>query len=152
MRKKQAIIIIVGVVGITVLVTIGFVGCYALSSVVAILDPSNERDNNDPAKRKEMAKLSCEWGRLAPFPESKRGFTIKTEGSPFTRSFRGSFFDSRDVIQQWMLNSPGIQEGEMESMPDKSSRYNLKMGGGACYGEVIISPQGDHVSFYIAWS
>jgi len=55
MRKKQAIIVCV--VGITVLVSIRFVGCYALNSVVAILDPSNERDNKNPAKRKEMIEI-----------------------------------------------------------------------------------------------
>ena len=152
MKKKKAIILILCIIAVISISVVGYIGCSALRSIAAFLEPTNDRDNADPAKRKGMIQLSTEWGRLAPFPDSKRNFTIKTEGNVFTRSFRGSFSDSPDAIHQWVLESPGIQEGEIEPTNDGSTQYNLKMGSGASYGEVIISSDGEGVMFYVAWS
>ena len=152
MKKKRKFIIGGCIIGIVLLIVIGCLGYHTVNSLIGAFSPSNERDNNDPAKRKEMVQLSTEWGRLASFPESKRNFVIKTEGNAFTRSFRGSFSDSSDVIKQWTLSSPGIQEGKIEATDDGSTHYILKMGSGATYGEVIISSDNQDVTFYIAWS
>ena len=99
-----------------------------------------------------MIDTSLTWGRLAEFPTSKKDFIIQTEGSMFTRSFRGSFTDTKDRVAQWLKDSPGVTEGRVESLEDGSTKYHLKMGGGAMAGEVIVSKDGENVNFYVCWS
>lgn len=152
MTKKQLFLrvtLVIAIVGGAIIIT-GFYGL--IKAGASNSESSNERDNRDPVKRLEMARVTYEWGRLAEFPESKIEYTIQTEGSSFTRAFRGSFRADPDVIQRWILDSPGIQEGAKEPMSDQSSRYILKMGGGASFGEVIVSSDQSEVSFYVTWS
>lgn len=148
MKKKQKVILAIGITLLLGLAVVGYVGY----SIARVFSSDNVAANNDPEARKKMAITSCEWGRLAEFPLTKRDYIIKTEGSSFTRSFRGSFSDTPERIQKWLLGSPGVQEGRSEVMPDKSIQYDLKMGGGALFGEVIVSEDMKDVSFYIVWS
>src|SRR5260221_5338364 len=112
---------------------------------------TNSRVNSNPAKQAEMIELTLKWGQLAPFPHSN-DFFIHTEGNSFTRTFRGSFSDSPEIILKWLKESPGIADGTFETLPDKSVKYILKTGGGASYGEVFVSPDQSHVSFRVSWS
>jgi len=152
MKKKQIATLAIGVTLLLGLSVIGYIGYRILNDVVGVFLSDNESDNNSPEARKEMAKTSCEWGRLACFPTTKQEFIIKTEGNAFTRSFRGSFSDTPETIQKWLLDSAGVQDGTSEVLPDSSTKYNLKMGGGALFGEVIVSEDTKCVSFYIVWS
>jgi len=121
---------------------------FPIALVVISGAAGNSEDNRDPMKREEMVRVSLLWGRLAPFPESATKFTIRTEGTMFTRTFIGSFSDSPENIQKWMDASPGILEGQKKD----SDTYLLKMGEGAQSGEVILSPDRTRVRFLISWS
>ncbi|HEY8900682.1 MAG TPA: hypothetical protein VIM61_09750 [Chthoniobacterales bacterium] len=120
--------------------------------IALFLLPTNDRDNANPTKKTEMVDLSIRWGQLAPFPSSSQNFSIHTEGNSFTRTFRGSFTDSPQIISQWLKDSRGVSEGTSEIQPDKSTKYILRTAEGASYGEVIVSPDQSHVSFRVSWS
>lgn len=104
MKKKRVIVLALGFILLLGLAVVGYVGY----GIVRAFSSDNEADNNDPKARKKMAIASCEWGRLAEFPSTKRDYSIKTEGSSFTRSFRDSFSDTPERIQKWLLDSPGV--------------------------------------------
>ena len=143
--------IIIGLcIAIAALGVIWMARVYIFMAILAL--PANDRDNTDPGKRVEMVRLATEWGRLAPFPATARHFAIHTEGNMFTRTFRGSFVDTTEVISKWLYDSRGISEGKSEIQPDKSTEYVLVTGGSASYAEVIVSPDGTHVSFRVSWS
>lgn len=107
--------------------------------------PGNERINADPANRPEMVRVTLEWGRLAPFPETAREFQIHTEGGSFTRIFRGSFVDTAENIRSWLTSSPGVRDGKEE----KEGVHILKTGKGDTHGEVIVAPDGSNVTFCV---
>lgn len=135
----------------TVLGAIGLVGVMEglslLWLVMLIFMPTNEWENRSPASQAEMAAITREWGRLAPFPKTARDFTIRTEGNMFTRGFRGSFRDTPENVRAWLDASPGAMEGTR-----KEGRIFLEMGDGAQYGEVEVSPDGTEVKFRVSWS
>ncbi|CAN5414946.1 hypothetical protein BH09VER1_BH09VER1_55070 [soil metagenome] len=116
------------------------------------LYPTNAQDNASPETRKEMTSLALEWGQLEPLPQTVRDFDIRTEGNSFTRTFARSFTASPEAVADWLKKSPGVTQGKVETQPDGSTTYVLKMGGGANYGTVTVSPDGKLVSFRTAWS
>lgn len=99
-----------------------------------------------------MIATTLEWGQLAPFPESARNFEIRTEGSMFTRTFIGSFEDDPETISNWLNDSPGAQQGTSEVLPDGSTKYDLKTGGGALWVRVFVTRDGGRVDFRAVWS
>ena len=134
-------------------IVVGLSGtCIATALILLLIWPTNARDNVSSARRTDMANLSIRWGRFAPFPITASDFSIRTEGSPFTRTFIGSFNDSPQVVALWLENSPGIIDGESTVEPDGTTNYKLRTGEGASYGEVIVSPDKSHVSFQVSWS
>jgi hypothetical protein len=70
----------------------------------------------------------------------------------FTRTFIGSFEDDPEVISGWLESSVGVQQGSKELLPDGSTEYHLKPGGGAIWVKVIVSPDGRVVQFKAVWS
>ncbi len=135
-------------VGVIVLVLTFLVGAIFLMFAW----PTNDRANASRGAHQEMIPIACEWGRLAPFPATAQDFTIYTEGNMFTRTFKGAFSDSPEVIAKWLADSPGVVEGEAEVREDQSTLYILKMGGGASYGEIEVSPDKTRVRFRTSWS
>lgn len=132
---------------------IGFVILLVLAMGAFYLwGPTNEIDNLLGLHRQSMIDCSLEWGQLAPFPKEITDFTIRTQGSMFTRTFIGSFTTSPDIIESWLGQSVGVRDGKTEKLEDGSTKYLLKPGSGAAYGEVIVSPDRKQVSFKIAWS
>jgi hypothetical protein len=123
---------------------VGLLSCIVLSS-------SNSRDNQDHAKQAEMMALVLEWGRLAPFPASATNISIKTEGSSFTRSFRASFIATKQDIETWMNDSPGINEATPEEISKNKVQYIIEPGGGANWAEVTIDFASDKVEIYVSW-
>lgn len=117
-----------------------------------LLGPTNEIDNALGLHRGTMIKCTLEWGRLAPFPKTAQDFDIWTDGTMFTRTFLGSFSDTPAAIDEWLKQSPGVQEGQSEIMSDQSVRYVLKTGEGAAYGEVIVTPNHSHIYLKVYWS
>lgn len=113
---------------------------------VTLILPTNDRDNANPEKKAEMRELTLEWGRLAPFPKTAQAFEIYTEGNLFTRTFKGSFTDTPENIKAWLLASPGVAEGEKSS----NGKYILKTSEGVAYGEVVVSPDHQSLTFEIA--
>jgi hypothetical protein len=151
MSKNRILQITLIPAGILVASVSFFVVKTVITTIIAIVVfawPTNSRDNADPTRRTEMAQITREWGQLAPFPKTAQDFTIYTEGNSFTRTFRGSFTDTPENIKAWLDNSKGVKEGKTES----PNHYILKMGGGANYGEVIVSPDGTTVTFRVSWS
>jgi len=122
---------------------VAFVGLFFLSS--------NSRDNQDPAKQKEMMALVLEGARLSPFPTSATNVSIKTEGNSFTRSFRASFIASKDDIQAWIKASPGLNETESEELSASKVQYIITPSGGANQAKVTIDYSLNQVEIYVSW-
>ena len=116
------------------------------------LASSNSRDNQDPAKQKEMMALVLEWGRLSPFPGGATNVSIETEGSSFTRSFHASFTAPKQDIQSWIKDSPGLNEITPEELSNNKVHYIVAPGGGANKAEVTIDYGLNQVEIYVSWS
>ena len=138
---------LIGLLGLLCLI-----GIIYASAFVWFLTPSNSRDNQDPAKQKEMMALVLEWGRLSPFPTSATNVSIKTEGNSFTRSFRASFTAPKQDIQKWIQNSPGLKETTSDELSDNKVQYIISPGGGANQAEVTIDYGLSQVEIYVSWS
>ena len=132
-----------GTIGVLVIV----LGIYLL-----LLDTQNERDNRIPARQTDMIQTTLEWARLAPFPQEAQNFNIQTEGSALTRTFKGSFSCSEDIIISWVEQSPGIQDAEVENISETKIRYIISPGGGANYAEVVIDYEMGKIEFRVSWS
>jgi hypothetical protein len=146
--KRRFFIIIVSV---SVCILCGLVVGMALFFVNAFSN-TNDRDNDNPEKQEEMLMITLEWGRLAPIPDSKSEYQIRTEGSAFTRSFRSSFYLPEEDLYTWINDSPGIQDAEIEVINGNKNKYVIHAGGGASYGEVIIDFDRGFVETYVCWS
>jgi hypothetical protein len=136
--------LIIAIVSTTLLFILGvFAGLFLVSS--------NSRDNQEPAKQKEMMALILEWGRLSPFPTSATNLSIKTEGGSFTRSFRASFTAPKQDIQYWIDASPGLKETTPDKLSDNKVEYIIAPGGGANQAEVTIDFGLNQVEIYVSW-
>src|SRR5258708_37671678 len=122
-----------------------------LAAAFYLFGPTNEIDNAFGLERNSMIECTLKWGQLAPFPKDIRNFTIETEGNPFTRTFTGSFFAQPSVIEEWLKQSPGVRDGQMETLPNASAKYILKTGEAASYGEITVSADHTRVSFRVDW-
>ena len=142
-KTKLPILIIALVSTILLIDSFAFAGLF--------LVPSNSRDNQDPAKQKEMMALVLEWGRLSPFPASATNISIKTEGSSFSRSFRASFIASKQDIQSWIKDSSGLNETTPDELSDNKVQYIIASGGGANKAEVTIDYGSNQVEIYVSW-
>lgn len=127
-----------------------FVGLLAL--IGFFLFSSNTRDNLDPAKQKEMMTLMLEWGRLAQFPPHATDVSIQTEGGSFTRSFRASFIASRQEIETWVINSPGLSEATPTQLSDGKVQYKIVPKAGANEAEVTINYALNKVEIYVSFN
>jgi hypothetical protein len=134
------------------------IGCIGATSIIIatslllLVAPHKERDNRNTAKQNEMEQITLEWARLAPFPQKAKNFNIYTEGSAFTRTFKGSFNCSEDEMESWVELSPGLQDAEIEDMSDTIKKYIISPGGGANYAEVVIDYAIGSVEFKVSWS
>ncbi|MFN8411659.1 MAG: hypothetical protein U0Z26_04660 [Anaerolineales bacterium] len=115
------------------------------------LVPSNSRDNQNPAKQKEMMAFILEWGRLSPFPSSATNISIKTEGGSFTRSFRASFTAPKQDILSWVKDSPGLNETTPDQLSNNKVQYIIAPAGGANKAEVMIDYDLNQVEIYVSW-
>jgi hypothetical protein len=125
------------------------VGLVAFASL--FFASSNSRDNQDPAKQKEMMALVLEWGRLAPFPASATSVSIETEGNLFTRSFHARFVAPEHDIESWIKDSPGLTEAMPEELEDKIVQYVITPGGGANKAKVTVDYVWEKVEIYVSW-
>jgi len=130
-------------------------GAALLVGLVAVaglfLVSSNSRDNQGPAKQKEMMALVLEWGRLAPFPASATNVVINTEGNSFTRSFRASFVAPKQDIQSWIKESPGLNEIIPQELSGNKVPHSIALGGGVNRAEVTIDYDLNEVEIYVSW-
>ncbi|MCE0521517.1 MAG: hypothetical protein LV480_01230 [Methylacidiphilales bacterium] len=86
-------------------------------------------------------------GRLAPFPKDRKNFQIGFHEGIFHALYMGSFSDRPEVIAKWLKDSPGVQEGDSETLYGGSTRYILQTAGWPGY--VDVSPDRTGVSFMI---
>lgn len=112
---------------------------------------SNTRDNKNLIAKEQMAEITSEWARIAPIPDSKTKYNIYTEGNSFTRSFKSSFYLPKADLEQWIKQSPGLCDAEIETM-ENTKKYTIKPGGGAQYAEVVIDFKKCYVEIYVYWS
>ena len=101
--------------------------------------------------RYKMVSITLEWGRLAPFPESAKDFSIETEGSMFTRSFRSHFKCTRTEFQKWADESPGLKNAHIEKN-GSIEKHNIRPGGGAQGAWVKYDTTTGEVEVYVCWS
>ena len=102
--------------------------------------------------RTDAMAAVLEWGRLAPFPESAEQLTITPEGSMFTRAFRVQFIAPPDVINQWLLASPGIGVIEGDTPQPHVRYFRIVPGGGAQGAEAEVDDVTHTVKVYVYWS
>jgi hypothetical protein len=98
-----------------------------------------------------MVRTTLQWGRLAPFPATARDFGIRAEGGLFTRSFRGSFSDTPAHVEAWLAASPGVSSADCTKVAE-GARCVLRTTRDVGYGELVLSPDKSHVTFYVSWS
>jgi hypothetical protein len=135
----------------TILIAVLLAAVTASSLSALTLMPGNTRTDADPAARAEMARTTLQWGRLAPFPATARDFGIRSEGGLFTRSFRGSFSDTPAHVEAWLAASPGVARGGCTPVPE-GERCVLRTARDVGYGELVLSKDKSHVTFYASWS
>jgi hypothetical protein len=99
-----------------------------------------------------MLRITLEWARLAPLPQNISDFSIRTEGSSFTRTFRSYFHASQEDIIAWVNSSPGLKDATVFTNSNGTQKYVISPGGGACCAEVVIDYQNNLVEIYVAWS
>ena len=133
----------------TIASTVCIVGLIYFS--ILYMSSSNARDNRSSAKQKEMITIVLEWGRLAPFPIYATNVSIETEGNSFTRSYHASFVATKQDIQAWIKDSPGINEATPQELSENKVKYIISPTGGANSVEVTIDFAINKVDIYVSW-
>ncbi len=105
-----------------------------------------------PILQQHKTDVAWEWGQFAPLPESAANFHIDTSGSPFTRTFSGSFSADRKILEQWIKDSPGLEFENGEKLGSGKIKYVITPGGGAGFGYVEFDSTAKIIIFTISWS
>lgn len=121
------------------------------SPIIALLTPTNARDNADPAKRAEMMRIILDVGDLAPIPKQARIRVLKTEGNMFTRGFRLVFDADAGAIRTWIKASPGMRTAAIYEAGNTGS-YTLKARHDFQKAEVKIDFKAQRVTVYVSHS
>ena len=132
-----------------------FIGLWLLAWVAFIviwITPTNALENAIPARQEPMKKIALEWARLAPFPKEAKDFRIHTEGNSFSRTFKGDFVASREVLELWIKQSPGFQDAAVTTTAEGALRYIIAPGGGANSASVTINLKTGRVTFSVSSS
>ncbi len=145
---KRTLLVVVCSVGLIVQIALGFL----LFVGATILYHSNAVSNLNPVAKADMLRVTLEWGRLAPLPESKNHFQIQTEGSAFTREFRSSFTTTREDVDAWIQASPGLQDAQVSTIGTHTKQYEIQPGDGAQFAEAVIDFEQCLVKIYVCWS
>jgi hypothetical protein len=129
---------------------LSFILPYVIAFAV-ITHPTNARDNNDPAKKQEMLKITLDVGDLAKIPNGATIKLIKTDGNMFARNFYVEFNADAKTVKKWLSDSNGI--GSAKSFKaGKTTQYIIKARRGWQYAEVIIDQRTNNVSIRVASS
>lgn len=113
--------------------------------------PTNNDDNANINKQREMMRIIVDCGELAPIPKTAKIKTIETEGNMFTRSFRLIFEADKDTIQNWLHASKGVRLAK-HVKNEKLDRYILNIKHDYGYGDIKINYQNNRVIVYISKS
>ncbi len=99
-------------------------------------------------------ETTLEWARLNSFPPDAKSFKIVTGGTPFTRSFRVTFYGDPSTISAWVASCPGITDPacKKEALENGMIRYEISAGGGAAFAELIHHKNRGIVEIYTWWS
>lgn len=146
-RKSKVILIFLGIC----ITSIVLYRLFMLYIVFGMMQPTNDRDNHNPAKQKEMLKIALDVGDLAPIPKNAVIKTIETEGNAFTRRFRVIFTADPKTIDQWLRASNGIQKAKVVKKGNTSD-YILNPRLGYNYADVLIDHTASIVTLYVEWS
>lgn len=124
---------------------------YSVASSMLFVQPTNDRDNKDSDKRREMIGTILKCGDLAPIPSGATIKEIKTEGNSFTRSFRLIFTSDDKRIKEWLSNSKGTRAVNATKIGN-TSKYVLNPKCGFQYAEILVDHQTKIVTVYIEHS
>ncbi len=93
----------------------------------------------------ESARREAEsYARLAPLPPEIQGLSICSQGGPFNRQLRMSFFGDVDEIAQWIESCPGIRDTDCErsQTDDGAIWYRIPpVEDVAAFSELIHHPE-----------
>ncbi|MFK5921708.1 MAG: hypothetical protein QM496_05970 [Verrucomicrobiota bacterium] len=139
---------------------LGCIGALSMSGVVLAFGifligwtyTPNWVANVNPFKEEAMVDAAWEWGQFAPLPVSARNFRIETSGSPFTRTFSGSFSADQEILKNWIIESPGIKFEEGKKLDSGRVKYSIIPGGGASFGSIELDKSVGILYFTISWS
>lgn len=125
-------------------------GCL-LILLVSAGRPTNDRDNTDAGKQREMVSLILKIGDLAPIPKDAHIKTVKTEGNTFTRSFRLVFETNEKSIRKWLSDSKGVRSASTAD-DGSGTKYVLKPKCGFDYAEIKVDSSVRTVAIYVSHS
>ena len=118
--------------------------------LVFCIFPPNVVMNFIPFYHDKMIQDTVEWCRIDDFPV--QGIEIEVKGSVFSREYVGSFIASKELVDVWVENSPGLQNAKTEILSKGVIKYIITPGGGAQYAEVVIDFEYGKVTFRTYWS
>lgn len=144
--KRKLLIVALGV-GAFGLLCAGAV----LLTFVTIAMPTNDRDNQNPAKQQEMLKITLHVASLAPIPSGASIKSIKTEGNMFTRTFCVEFSADAGTIKKWLGDSRGIKAAKIEKTTS-GVKYVIEPGDGYNWAEVVVDHSARTVHIRVEWS
>lgn len=121
---------------------------YMAVMLMAIVQPTNDRDNRDSAKQREMVKITIDAANLAPIPKNATVKLVKTEGNMFTRSFRLAFDVDTKTLRKWLDDSKGIRTAKVVRVGN-NSKYIIGPRHGYQRAEVLVDQCKGIVKIYV---
>lgn len=115
------------------------------------LMPTNDRDNRDNDKQREMMRIALKCGQLAPIPRGARIRFVRTEGNMFTRSFRLMFSADANMTAKWLGDSTGVRSATVIKNGGTTT-YVLKPTCGYQRAEVSVDRKAHSVTVYVSKS
>jgi len=100
---------------------------------------------------KSARSTTLEWSRLAYWPECAKKERAATSGSMFTREFEYSFKCPLQEVEQWLDESSGIKDAEIDKQ-GQLTIYKIKPGGGAQFAELRVHSKTGSVNLRVYWS
>ena len=104
-----------------------------------------------PWKQKENAiETALKWCQLNDSPDLAKNIEVVIKGNTFTREFRISFIAEKDIIENWLNSSPGIeQKVSLSADTELTIKPILK---DAQFGEIIVNTSFNTVIIRTYWS
>lgn len=100
----------------------------------------------------QAIKVTREWARLDPFPQTATQVDVVVEGSAFSREFTVTFIAPLKDIDAWLESSPGTADLPPGMINSGVRIYQIEPGGGAQHVELRVDEKRQQVSINAYWS